>query len=98
MFQVSCTVSFDPRTEAGQLPHALNYFQYQLKGVSFLPRIELGAYPQMPYEAITEEEYLELVKQISPLNFTREGQSRSGRGLIESIPDRYCDSDSCSMD
>lgn len=31
--------------------------QYDLKGISFLPRLELGAYPQMPYETITEEEY-----------------------------------------
>ena len=35
-----------------------DYFQYQLKGISFLPRTEQGAYEQMPYEAITEEQYL----------------------------------------
>ena len=29
--QVSCTVSFDPETEARHLPHALDYFQYHLK-------------------------------------------------------------------
>jgi ribonucleoside-triphosphate reductase len=43
--QVSCTVTFDPKTEAAQLEHALNYFQYQLKGVSFLPRAEKGTSP-----------------------------------------------------
>lgn len=28
---MSCTVSFDPETEARHLPHALDYFQYHLK-------------------------------------------------------------------
>jgi len=50
--QVSCTVSFDPKTEGSQLPYALDYFQYQLKGISFLPKMETGAYPQMPYEVL----------------------------------------------
>ena len=47
--QVSCTVTFDPTTEGEHIEHALNFFQYQLKGISFLPRIPLGAYKQMPY-------------------------------------------------
>jgi len=36
--QVSCTATFDPETEADELPHVLNYFQYRLKGISLLPR------------------------------------------------------------
>ena len=51
--QVSCTATFDPETEANELPHVLNYFQYRLKGISLLPRANGGAYKQMPYEAIT---------------------------------------------
>ena len=47
--QVSCTVTFDPPTEGSHIAHALNYYQYQLKGISFLPRIAAGAYKQMPY-------------------------------------------------
>ena len=35
-------------------------FQYQLKGISFLPKMELGAYAQMPYEEITEAKYKEV--------------------------------------
>lgn len=46
--QVSCTVTFDPDTEREQLKPALELFQYQLKGVSFLPRMKSGAYKQMP--------------------------------------------------
>ncbi|CAM9501257.1 unnamed protein product, partial [Choristocarpus tenellus] len=45
--QVSCTVTFDPDKEGPHLTHALDYFQYQLKGVSFLPRINYGAFPQV---------------------------------------------------
>ena len=55
--QVSCTVTFDPELEGPAIPFALDYYQYQLKGISFLPRLEEGAYPQMPYETITKEEY-----------------------------------------
>ena len=36
--QVSCTVTFDPEGEGGQIPQVLNYFQYHLKGISLLPR------------------------------------------------------------
>ena len=36
--QVSCTVTFDPESEGGQIPQVLNYFQYHLKGISLLPR------------------------------------------------------------
>lgn len=45
--QVSCTITFDPSKEGQHLAHALDYFQYQLKGVSFLPRMDYGAFPQV---------------------------------------------------
>lgn len=45
--QVSCTITFDPSLEGHHLAHALDYFQYQLKGVSFLPRMDYGAFPQV---------------------------------------------------
>lgn len=35
-------------------------FQYDLKGISFLPRLDAGAYPQMPYQEITEAQYREV--------------------------------------
>lgn len=38
--QVSATITFDKETEGDQIAYALNFFQYQLKGVSFLPREE----------------------------------------------------------
>jgi hypothetical protein len=35
--QVSCTVTFDPQTEGKDIKNALDYCQYNLKGISFLP-------------------------------------------------------------
>jgi ribonucleotide reductase alpha subunit len=55
--QVSATIKFNPETEGTQLEHALDYFQYQLKGISFLPNVPTGTYRQMPYEAITKDVY-----------------------------------------
>jgi ribonucleoside-triphosphate reductase (thioredoxin) len=61
--QVSCTITFDPVSEGSQLSGALDVFQYQLKGASFLPRLASGAYPQMPYEEIDEARYTAMVRE-----------------------------------
>jgi hypothetical protein len=89
--QVSCTVTFDPETEGGQIATALNYFQYQLKGISFLPKLELGAYKQMPYEEITEKEYHKMVEKLSFLSF------RQVKGN-EAEVDKFCNNDTCEID
>lgn len=89
--QVSCTVTFDPDTEGHQLTHALDIFQYQLKGVSFLPKLELGAYPQMPYEAIDESTYHEMKDSLGKLSF---GRITGEEVVIE----RFCDNDVCQID
>ena len=84
--QVSCTVTFN-KYEKDQLAPALNYFQYQLKGISFLPRLDKTAYPQMPYEAITEKEYKKMIKQIKDLQFN---------GVHEvATPEKFCNNDTC---
>jgi adenosylcobalamin-dependent ribonucleoside-triphosphate reductase len=88
--QVSCTATFDPETEAEELPHVLNYFQYRLKGISLLPRHELGAYKQMPYESITEQEYNKQVKKLGHLSFVGvEGE--------EAEIDKFCNNDVCDI-
>jgi len=89
--QVSCTATFDPETEATQLPHVLNYFQYKLKGISLLPRHPLGAYKQMPYEAIDEKTYNKQVKKLGRLSFVGvEGE--------EAEIDKFCNNDVCEID
>ena len=88
--QVSCTATFDPETEADELPHVLNYFQYRLKGISLLPRHPLGAYRQMPYEAIDKKEYNKQVKKLGKLSF----------GVIkneEAEIDKFCNNDVCEI-
>ena len=88
--QVSCTATFDPETEADELPHVLNYFQYRLKGISLLPRHELGAYKQMPYEAIDEKTYNKKLKKLGRLSFVGiEGE--------EAEIDKFCNNDVCEI-
>ena len=89
--QVSCTVTFNPETEGKQISYALNYFQYQLKGISFLPKMEQGAYRQMPYEEITEKKYEKMVNELKFLSF------RQVKGN-EAIVDKFCNNDTCEID
>jgi len=87
--QVSCTITFDPKTEGDDIVNALNYYQYQLKGISLLPRLEAGAYAQMPYEEITQEQYENKVSKIGRI---------AGAATSEEItPDRFCDGDYCEV-
>ena len=88
--QVSCTVTFDPKTEGNQISNALDYYQYQLKGISFLPRHDTGAYKQMPYEEITEQRYGKILSNLSKLNF------RQVKGN-EAIVEKFCDGDMCEV-
>jgi len=85
--QVSCTVSFEPEIEGPQLKYALDIFQYQLKGVSFLPYSK-DVYPQMPYEDITEQEYNERIKKLKKVDW-------NGVRKMEPNLEKFCDSDKC---
>tara|TARA_R110002110_G_scaffold209332_4_gene421750 strand:+ start:5541 stop:7526 length:1986 start_codon:yes stop_codon:yes gene_type:complete len=88
--QVSCTVTFDPETEGDQIAPALDYFQYQLKGISFLPRLESGAYPQMPYESIDRETYNSMLSEVGKLSFGRiKGD--------DVVAEKFCDTDVCQI-
>ena len=69
--QVSCTITFDPESEGPHIAQMLQYFQYQLKGVSFLPKFDYSKYPQLPYEAISEELYDEMTKDLKPIEFVK---------------------------
>lgn len=92
--QVSCTVTFDPKTEGGQIAHALDYFQYQLKGISFLPRIDGGAYVQLPYQRIEEAEYLRRSAAITPASHLS-GKPERSVSAPDRLVDRFCDGDLC---
>lgn len=87
--QVSVTVTFN-KDEANDIEHALNYFQYQLKSVSFLPRLEEGAYAQMPYEAISPEKYNEEMKKLNnTLDFNTIAE--------DAEPEKFCNNDTCEI-
>ncbi|CAG9334049.1 unnamed protein product [Blepharisma stoltei] len=86
--QVSCTVTFDPETEGKLIPDALNYFQYKLKGICFLPSRQSLPYPQMPYEEISAEKYLEMQKSIKS---DVEYQQLSEEVERARVPVAFCD-------
>ncbi len=102
-------MTFDPKTEGDALEHALNYYQYQLKGslpsnhdyqlldqlgISFLPRSDNG-YAQMPVEAISSSEYVRMMAQIKPVQYPSAYRRRKS---LNRLPDKFCDSTSCSVD
>ena len=97
--QVSCTITFDPVSEGPHIAQMLQYFQYQLKGVSFLPKFDYSKYPQLPYEAIGEELYEKMTKDLKPIHFGGEkGESSSTKGH-DCFPDAvsFCNNDSCEL-
>ena len=89
--QVSCTITFDKEKEGPQIADALNYFQYQLKGISFLPKSEVGAYKQMPYEEINEDTYKSMLSGLDPLSFRKVKGSKA-------IVERFCNNDTCELE
>jgi len=89
--QVSCTVTFNPESEGSQIANALDIYQYQLKGISFLPKLDFGAYPQMPYESIDADTYHSIKSKLGKLSFGRiKGE--------EVVVERFCDNDVCDLD
>ncbi len=86
--QVSITVDFNVETEKSQIEKILDYFQYKLKAVSFLPVYPDGTpYEQMPYERITTEKYEELMKDIKEVDY---------HGVVQDAePEMYCDGEKC---
>jgi hypothetical protein len=85
---VSVTISFQ-KSEEKDIKSALNLYQFQLKGVSFLPLLEEGAYPQMPYEEISKEKYEKIMLSLLPIDFSKTA--------IESDSEKYCNNDVCSI-
>ena len=80
--QVSCTVTFDPVSEGPHIAQMLQYFQYQLKGVSMFPKQDYSKYPQLPYEAISEDVYNEMTRDLKPIEFV----DRSKPAVVKTKP------------
>ena len=88
--QVSATITFDPAKDSKDIAKALNYFQYQLKGISFLPKVEKGAFHQMPYESIDDDTYQKMCSKISKIQWKKDSDE-------EAVGERFCSNDSCSL-
>jgi adenosylcobalamin-dependent ribonucleoside-triphosphate reductase len=86
--QVSCTVTFKP-DEKEDIETILNYYKYELKSISFLPKLEKGVYAQMPYEAITKEQYDQKVKNIRPIIFSSISE--------DTTAEKFCNNDVCTI-
>jgi ribonucleoside-triphosphate reductase (thioredoxin) len=86
--QVSCTVDYraDERPELANLVHSA---MGRTKAMSFLPALEGGAFPQMPYEEIDAQEYARRVERIRPVVFHP--------GAAHDQEDKFCDGDACAM-
>jgi ribonucleotide reductase alpha subunit len=85
---VSVTVSFR-KDEAYQIKSALDIFQFKLKSVSFLPKLDNDSpYPQMPYEEISQKDFERKTKNILPLDF-------SNMLSVDSQNEMYCNNDVC---
>jgi ribonucleoside-triphosphate reductase len=85
---VSVTITFSP-DERGKIGKVLRDNEGKWKTVSFLPITETGAYAQMPYEAITEEEYDRRVARLTQVNLSGEGQAALG--------EEFCTTDKCEI-
>jgi len=90
---VSNTIDFDPITESHQLEPALAQSAPMIKTCSFLPRVGKGVYKQMPYEEITELEYLEMTKNMTSVDWSSFGLKSKSDGECP----KFCTNDICIL-
>ena len=89
---VSCTVDFKP-SEAEDIPTLLAMYDGKLKGISFLPAIEGGAYKHMPYEGISKEKFEEMRSSLQKAHF---GVAYSDGKEAEG--EKFCATDFCEIE
>lgn len=83
--QVSCTVEFDPDTEAQQVPALLEAYENRLKSIVMMPCKRHG-YDQPPYEEISRDAYESMTARIKPLKGDLEPDDET----------RFCDTPVCA--
>jgi ribonucleotide reductase alpha subunit len=90
--QVSCTVTIDKNIDLKYLNSLIMKYQNKLKAISFLPKTE-NNYKQLPYEKISEEEYVKLIKK-RKITYSFDNNKKKSRKLnVEQ--NHYCDSEMC---
>ena len=92
---VSCTIYWNEETEKNQIEQMLGQFAPLVKSVSMAPHSPAGAFPQMPYEGISPEQYVEKKRKIKTLDFS----SFSSLGAQPENKDAtlFCENDSCEI-
>jgi adenosylcobalamin-dependent ribonucleoside-triphosphate reductase len=91
---VSVTVSFDREDEARHIGTVLHMYEGQLKTVSFLPSSN-STYPQMPYTAITEDEYDSYLGVVKQVDFSPVYNGLTA--ALDAAGERYCTTDVCEL-
>lgn len=86
---VSCTIYFNPETEASDLEHLLAQYVPITKCISALPHTSEGVYDQAPYEKISKEEYDLMTAKVRKIKLNSDGD--------EAIGTRGCDGDTCEL-
>ena len=86
------TLTFDPVTEGQHVGTILQMHEGQLKSVSFLPIKPQKQYKQLPYEAITPEQF-ENYTGLRRLNT----DLLYAPGAVEAAGSSYCETDRCEI-
>lgn len=90
---VSITITFK-QNEKNQIGALLSAFEGQLKSISFLPISETETvYAQMPYEAITPEQYFEHKKTVKSINWDKLYK----KSTEDAVGDKFCSTDRCEI-
>ena len=87
--QVSITVKFRP-DEVKDIPKIMRMYENQIKSVSFLPLELNGAYVQLPMEVISEDRYLEMSKDLKPIDW-------SSTVIHHDQDEKFCDGEACMI-
>jgi hypothetical protein len=86
--QVSCTVQFRPE-EADTIAHALQAYEDELKGISFLPINDHG-YEQAPYEPVSAEQVQAYLASLRPIVW-------EGEPDADASATKFCDAEICTL-
>lgn len=55
-----------------------------------MPKVEKGAFHQMPYESIDDDTYQKMCSKISKIQWKKDS-------VEEAVGERFCSNDSCSL-
>lgn len=81
---------FNPNHEEDVIGLVMAHIAPLIKSCSFLPHADVGVYPQMPEEGLTEDEYKARLKALKPFDW------ETFRGS-DGIDEKYCQGDNCEL-